>query len=204
MKWGIRTRHARLWWLSAGAVLLLVASVSPPPRLPLDPAVFEDAACAMAAIGCLSIPPAAPAPPPVAKAPHPAWTPTPGAGIRILVSIPQQKAWVFDGAALLATTPVSTGKRGHETPTGIFHIMQKAVHHRSNIYSNAPMPFMQRLTSSGVALHAGHLPGYPASHGCIRLPWGFAKRLYGLTDGGTRVTVTRMRPRSAKEAGRLA
>ena len=111
---------------------------------------------------------------------------------------------MFEGATLLATSPVSTGKKGHETPLGRFHILQKAVHHRSNRYSNAPMPFMQRLTQSGIALHAGHLPGYPASHGCIRLPWGFAKRLYGLTDGGTRVTVTRMRPRSARDAARLA
>ena len=202
MAWGIRGRHSKLWWLSAGAVLLLVASVSPPPRLKLDPAVFEDAACFVSAAPCLTIPPAAPAPAPAAKALLPA-APSPGSAVRILVSIPQQKAWVFERGALVATAPVSTGRRGHETPTGSFRILQKAVHHRSNIYSNAPMPFMQRLTSSGVALHAGHLPGYPASHGCIRLPWGFAKRLYGLTDGGTRVTVTRMRPRSAKEAARL-
>ena len=201
MAWGIRGRHSKLWWLSAGAVLLLVASVSPPPRLPLDPAVFEDAACFVSAASCLTVPPA-PAPAPAAKALLPA-PPSPGSAVRILVSIPQQKAWVFARGALVATAPVSTGRRGHETPTGNFRILQKAVHHRSNIYSNAPMPFMQRLTSSGVALHAGHLPGYPASHGCIRLPWGFAKRLYGLTDGGTRVTVTRMRPRSAKEAARL-
>ncbi len=204
MSWGIRGRHGRLWWLSAGAILLLVASVSPPPRLPLDRSVFEEAACVVGASACLTVPAAMPEAPPVAKAQRPAWTaPSPGASIRILVSIPQQKAWVFDGGMLLATAPVSTGKRGHETPTGTFRILQKAVHHRSNIYSNAPMPFMQRLTSSGVALHAGHLPGYPASHGCIRLPWGFAKKLYGLTDGGTRVTVTRMRPRSAREAALL-
>ena len=202
MAWGILGRHKKLWWLSAGAVLLLVASVSPPPRLPLDPIVFEDAACLVSQAACLSIPPAAPTAAPVAKAVRPA-PPSPGSAIRILVSIPQQKAWVFASGTLVATAPVSTGRRGHETPTGNFRILQKAVHHRSNIYSNAPMPFMQRLTNSGVALHAGHLPGYPASHGCIRLPWGFAKRLYGLTDGGTRVTVTRMRPRSAKEAARL-
>jgi len=202
MTWGIRRLHKRFWWLSAGSVLLLMASVSPPPRLPLDPAVFEDAACALAETSCLSIPPAAPAPPVVAKAPPPP-APSPGSAVRILVSIPQQKAWVFDGGDLVATAPVSTGRRGHETPTGTFRILQKAVHHRSNIYSNAPMPYMQRLTQAGVALHAGHLPGYPASHGCIRLPWGFAKRLYGLTDGGTRVTVTRIRPRSARDAARL-
>ena len=196
--------RARLWWVAAGGALLLAVGVSPPLRLPIDPAVFDRAACALAATGCLTVPPAAPAPSVAAKKPARDWTTMPGREIRILVSIPQQKAWVFDGAALLATAPVSTGKRGHETPAGRFHILQKAVHHRSNRYSNAPMPFMQRLTETGIALHAGHLPGYPASHGCIRLPWGFAKRLYGLTGGGTRVTVTRLRPRSAKDAARLA
>lgn len=196
-----RGRKARLGWVSAGCTLLLVASVSPPLRLPIDPSVFEEAACVMGRIACLSVPPAKPPAPPAPK-PPPAWVT--GSGLRILVSIPQQKAWVFDGSDLVATSPVSTGKRGHETPTGRFHILQKAVHHRSNIYSNAPMPYMQRLTTGGIALHAGHLPGYPASHGCIRLPWGFAKRLYGITDGGTRVTITRVRPRSATEAARLA
>ena len=119
---------------------------------------------------------------------------------RILVSIPQQKAYVFQGGELLATSPVSTGKRGHETPTGTFRILQKKVHHRSNRYANAPMPYMQRLTSYGIALHAGSLPGYPASHGCIRLPRHFAKKLYQLTDMGTRVTITRRRPKSADDA----
>ena len=92
---------------------------------------------------------------------------------------------------LLAAAPVSTGRKGHPTPVGTFRILQKQVHHRSNIYSNAPMPYMQRLTTYGIALHAGQLPGYPASHGCIRLPWAFAKKLYGMTDMTTRVTVTR-------------
>jgi hypothetical protein len=195
-------KKARLSILCGGCVLLLVASVSPPPRLFIDPWVFE-AGCAIGLPDCLTVPP--PAPQIAAKAIRavPA-VPSPGSAVHILVSIPQQKAWVFDGGALVAVSPVSTGKPGHETPTGSFHILQKAVHHRSNRYSNAPMPFMQRLTETGVALHAGHLPGYPASHGCIRLPWGFAKRLYGITDGGTRVTVTRMRLRSTKEAARLA
>jgi lipoprotein-anchoring transpeptidase ErfK/SrfK len=118
----------------------------------------------------------------------------------VLVSIPQQKAYVFEDGELLATSPVSTGKRGHETPAGTFRILQKKVHHRSNKYANAPMPYMQRLTNYGIALHAGKLPGYPASHGCIRLPWGFAKKLYGLTDHSTRVTVTHQRPKSAEHA----
>ncbi len=121
-------------------------------------------------------------------------------GVRVLVSIPQQKAYVFEDGELLATSPVSTGKRGHETPAGRFRILQKKIHHRSNKYANAPMPYMQRLTNYGIALHAGALPGYPASHGCIRLPRGFAKKLYGLTDHGTKVTVTHKRPRSADDA----
>jgi lipoprotein-anchoring transpeptidase ErfK/SrfK len=131
------------------------------------------------------------------------WQGSAGGAVHVLVSIPQQKAYVFRGSELVATSRVSTGKRGHETPTGSFRILQKKVKHRSNRYANAPMPYMQRLTNYGIALHAGHLPGYPASHGCIRLPWGFAKKLYGMTDGATRVTVTRARPRSGKEAGNL-
>ena len=121
-------------------------------------------------------------------------------GVRILVSLPQQKAWVFDDGKLVDTSPVSTGKRRYETPAGTFPILQKKVHHRSNKYSNAPMPYMQRLTWSGVALHAGRVPGYPASHGCIRFPRAFAKRLYGLTDFGTKVTITRQPARSADAA----
>ena len=122
------------------------------------------------------------------------------AGVRILVSIPAQKAFVFDDGELVATTPVSTGKRGHETPTGTFRILQKKVHHRSNLYSNAPMPFMQRLTNGGIALHAGELPGYPASHGCIRMPWSFAKKLFGMTNFQTLVTITAEHPATPEEA----
>jgi lipoprotein-anchoring transpeptidase ErfK/SrfK len=158
-------------------------AVSPPAAADLEPDAVEA--------------PAEPAQPVPAPAPLPERAPS---GVRVLVSIPQQKAYVFEDGELLATSPVSTGKRGHETPAGTFRILQKKVHHRSNKYANAPMPYMQRLTNYGIALHAGNLPGYPASHGCIRLPWGFAKRLYGLTDHGTKVTVTRQRPRSAEHA----
>ena len=148
------------------------------------------------------------APPPVAKvakqaaALPPDWAeaPSSAAGLRVVVSIPQQKAFVFDDGELIATSPVSTGKRGHETPTGTFRITQKKIKHRSNKYANAPMPYMQRLTDYGIALHAGSLPGYPASHGCIRLPRSFAKKLYGMTAYGTRVTVTRKRFKSGKDA----
>jgi hypothetical protein len=125
----------------------------------------------------------------------PVWTADPGnyGPIRVVISLPQQKAFVFQGSELIATSRVSTGKRGHETPVGTFPIMQKKVRHFSNIYDNAPMPYMQRLTNGGVALHAGHVPGYRASHGCIRLPWSFAKKLYGMTRNGTPVIVTNER-----------
>jgi lipoprotein-anchoring transpeptidase ErfK/SrfK len=125
-------------------------------------------------------------------------------GLRLLVSIPQQKVYVFDDGELVATSPVSTGKRGHETPAGKFRVLQKKVHHRSSKYDNAPMPYMHRLTNYGIAIHAGALPGYPASHGCIRLPRSFAKKLYGMTRNGTPVTITRARPKSSDDALRLA
>ncbi|RYM09102.1 L,D-transpeptidase [Sphingobium cupriresistens] len=88
---------------------------------------------------------------------------------------------------------LSTGMKGHRTPTGDFPILQKRQWHRSNLYSNAPMPYMQRLTWDGIALHAGHNPGYPASHGCIRLPYAFARDLFALTKMGTLVEVTQAR-----------
>jgi lipoprotein-anchoring transpeptidase ErfK/SrfK len=121
-------------------------------------------------------------------------------GVRVLISIPQQKLYAFKDGKLWGTSPVSTGKKGHRTPTGTFPILQKKVRHFSNLYDNAPMPYMQRLTHGGVALHAGALPGYPASHGCIRMPRSFAKKLYGLTRHGTPVTVTAQRPKSAVHA----
>ncbi len=109
--------------------------------------------------------------------------------ITILISIPAQMAYVYRDGLLIAASTVSTGKRGKSTPTGEFTILQKRVHHRSNLYSNAPMPFMQRLTWDGIALHAGSLPGYPASHGCIRFPREFARRLFDVTELGTAVSV---------------
>lgn len=106
--------------------------------------------------------------------------------VALIVSIAAQQAYVLRGGVLIAITSVSTGARGHETPVGDFAILEKKAFHRSNLYSNAPMPHMQRLTWSGIALHGGHLPGYPASHGCIRLPPAFARQLFALTRlGGT-------------------
>ncbi|MBI5132136.1 MAG: L,D-transpeptidase family protein [Rhodopseudomonas palustris] len=108
----------------------------------------------------------------------------------ISVSIDQQKLRVFDANGFFAETPVSTGMRGHSTPMGVFSVIQKNKWHRSNIYSGAPMPYMQRITWSGIALHAGVVPGYPASHGCIRLPNAFAMKMWGWTRMGARVIVT--------------
>jgi lipoprotein-anchoring transpeptidase ErfK/SrfK len=108
----------------------------------------------------------------------------------ISVSIAQQKLRIYDARGLFAETPVSTGMPGHLTPMGVFSIIQKQKFHRSNIYSGAPMPFMQRITWSGVAMHAGVLPGHPASHGCIRMPMAFAVKMYGWTRMGARVIVT--------------
>jgi lipoprotein-anchoring transpeptidase ErfK/SrfK len=111
--------------------------------------------------------------------------------LTLVVSIGDQRVRVYDSTAPIAEAPVSTGMKGHPTPTGVFSVIQKEKWHRSNIYSGAPMPYMQRITWSGVALHAGVLPGYPASHGCIRMPADFATRLYGMTKMGTRVIVAR-------------
>lgn len=108
----------------------------------------------------------------------------------IAVSIEQQKVRVYDANGLFAESPVSTGMTGHSTPMGVFSIIQKHKMHRSNIYSNAPMPYMQRITWSGVAMHAGVLPGYPASHGCIRMPTAFAMKMWNWTRMGARVIIT--------------
>jgi lipoprotein-anchoring transpeptidase ErfK/SrfK len=108
----------------------------------------------------------------------------------IAVSIDKQKVRIFDDNGVFAEAPVSTGMRGHPTPTGVFSVIQKHKFHHSNIYSGAPMPYMQRITWSGVAMHAGVLPGYPASHGCIRMPMAFAVKMWNWTKMGARVFVT--------------
>ena len=114
----------------------------------------------------------------------------------LIISLQRQMVHVYSGDRLVGMASVSTGTAGHRTPTGEFSILQKREWHRSNLYSNAPMPFMQRLTWDGVALHAGHNPGHPASHGCIRLPAGFARTLFGMTQLGTlvRVNADELRP----------
>ena len=113
------------------------------------------------------------------------------APLQIVVSKDQQSLVVYDGDTVVATSNVSTGKAGHATPTGIFSILEKRRFHKSNIYSNAPMPFMQRLTWSGIALHASnHVPDYPASHGCVRMPDDFARQLFNMTDRGLHVLIS--------------
>jgi len=120
------------------------------------------------------------------------WAPeiAPSGPVMIIVSLKTQRAFVYRNGVPIGVSTVSTGKVGHKTPTGVFTVLQKRVVHKSNKYSNAPMPFMQRLTWYGIALHAGNLPGYPASHGCIRLPLSFAKLLYGVTNLGLTVVIT--------------
>jgi hypothetical protein len=109
--------------------------------------------------------------------------------LQIIISIADQRISLYDKGALIARSSVSTGVQGHPTPLGVFSVISKQRWHRSNIYSAAPMPYMQRITWSGIALHAGVLPGYPASHGCIRLTNDFAIRLWDLTKRGTRVII---------------
>lgn len=110
--------------------------------------------------------------------------------IILAVSLAEQRLTVWEDGVVVGRSTVSTGVAGHETPRGVFTVLQKKRMHRSNIYSNAPMPFMQRITWSGVALHQGHVTGRPASHGCIRLPADVAKKLFGYTRMGARVIIT--------------
>jgi len=109
--------------------------------------------------------------------------------VLIIVSLPDQKVHVYRNGIRIAASSCSTGKPGHNTPTGVFKILQKDKFHRSSTYSNAPMPNMNRLTWSGIAIHAGNLPGYPASHGCVRLPMAFSERLFEVTKLGMTVVI---------------
>jgi hypothetical protein len=110
--------------------------------------------------------------------------------LKIVISLDKQHLTVYRGTEPIASTRISTGRSGYRTPSGIFSILQKRKWHRSNIYSNAPMPYMQRLTWSGIALHEGYVPNHPASHGCIRLPGKFARQLFSMTELGAQVFIT--------------
>lgn len=134
-----------------------------------------------------------PEPPPIATL-EPGeflWHPevSPSGPVVVIVSLTEQRAHVYRNGLRIGVSTISSGKPGHSTPTGVYPILQKRVEHYSNLYDNAPMPYMQRLTWGGVALHAGRNPGYPASHGCIRMPLEFAKLLYDVTSHGTTVVV---------------
>ena len=119
------------------------------------------------------------------------WHPevSPAGPVVIIVSLPDQVMYVYRNGVRIGRSTVSTGKPGKRTPTGVFTVLQKKVQHESNIYKGAKMPHMQRLTWSGIAMHAGQLPGYPASAGCVRMPENFAEKLYSVTSAGTTVII---------------
>ena len=123
-----------------------------------------------------------------------------GEPLMAIVSLSNQRVTVYDAMGWILRAPVSSGQRGYETPAGIFSVLQKEEEHYSNLYDDASMPFMQRITWSGIALHAGQLPGYPASHGCIRMPYEFAQHLYDMTKIGMRVIVAQSDVRPAEIA----
>jgi lipoprotein-anchoring transpeptidase ErfK/SrfK len=176
--------NATSWSLRAGIAALALGTA------PLQPTAAE--APAAPAIVVPPAPPAAPALEVGELEPGAyVWRPElAGAGVvEIVVSIPLQRAYVYRGGTLIGVSTVSTGRPGHATPTGRFPIMEKHREHYSNLYNNAPMPFMQRLTMGGIALHAGQIPGHPASHGCVRLPLAFARILFGMTQVGANVHI---------------
>lgn len=119
------------------------------------------------------------------------WAPAiaPDGQVLVYVDLSRQLATVYRNGIRIGVASVSSGKPGHETPTGVFTILQKDADHRSSKYNNAPMPFQQRLTWDGVALHAGGLPGYPESHGCVHLPYGFSRELFRITSLGATVVI---------------
>lgn len=133
------------------------------------------------------------------------WDPqrSPGGPLLVVVSIDDQMAYVYRNGIQIARSTVSTGRAGKETPTGVFTILQRKVEHESSIYKGAQMPYMQRLTWGGIAMHAGDLPGYPASAGCIRLPYAFSEKVYGVMQNGSTVVITRKRANPSR-SGRPA
>src|SRR6478735_2870735 len=121
----------------------------------------------------------------------------------VAINLDEQMAYVYRNGQRIGRSTVSSGKKGYETPTGVFSILQKNKDHYSKKYNNAPMPNMQRLTWDGIALHAGNLPGYPASHGCVRLPLEFSKLLFGVSSTGVTVVISRSREAPSEVSGDL-
>lgn len=108
---------------------------------------------------------------------------------RVVLDLSRQLAFAYNDDELVAVSTISSGSKDHLSPVGVFPVLEKKRMHRSIRYDNAPMPYMQRINEYGVALHGGHLPGYPASHGCIRLPNAFAAKLFAATRVGTQVVI---------------
>lgn len=182
-------------WLIAGAWL---AAACVPDAQGAGPDPAELPAGQSRLLAAAPPPPPAPEPPPTRSVSE-----VLDKGVLITISLASQQMHVFRDGVLWRSSPVSTGKRGKETPAGVFAILQKKTFHRSNLYSNAPMPFMQRLTWDGIAIHAGKLPGYPASHGCIRIPRAFASELFKIT-GPTSTAVIVVEEALASDAEALA
>lgn len=170
--------------LLAGALLAAASAPGLRGEGPDSPQDSAESAAAVPAPAPTLAPAPAPEPPPTKTVSE-----VMRSGVLITVSLSSQQMHVFRDGVLWRSSPVSTGKRGKRTPTGTFAILQKKRFHRSNLYSNAPMPYMQRLTWSGIAIHAGRLPGYPASHGCIRVPAAFASELFKITGATTTAVI---------------
>lgn len=136
------------------------------------------------------------------------WAPqmSPTGPILVVVSLEEQRAYAYRNNVLIGATMVSTGKKGHETPTGVFHTILKDKDHRSSKYNNAPMPYTQKITTDGVALHAGGIPGYPESHGCVHLPSEFARLLFDAAPKGMTVVIsgTKSKAEDIRHPGFLA
>ena len=202
------------FWSAASAAIVLTLAAAPAASSERTDAAIGLPIPAVQALEAVSAPVAAPV---AAVAPAPApvvrrafydaeaqplapgafvWRPELAAAgaVEMVVSIPQQRAYVYRGGVLIGVTTVSTGRPGHATPTGSFPILEKRREHYSNLYNNAPMPFMQRLTWDGIALHAGQIPGRPASHGCVRLPLEFARLLFAATRVGGEVHILASSP----------
>ena len=202
---GIRILHVMcafaLFASAPGAVTAQNTVPAVPSDTPANPAVVPESPMTPPVV----VPPVV-KPPVVAPAPKPApkkgpvdrlkpgqyvWLPQDRyeGPMKIVVVLDTQRVYVFQNDKLIGFSTISSGKKGKETPIGAFNILQKNIDHKSNLYSNAPMPYMQRLTWDGIAIHGGHLPGYPASHGCIRLPLPFAKSLFAITKLDQEVVV---------------
>jgi lipoprotein-anchoring transpeptidase ErfK/SrfK len=174
------------------ALTTRVAYAAPTPRLALDAPPDRSPAARLAEQDLLRAPDALK---PGQFEWQPGWDADSRAPVMVMVNLADQRAYVYRDGQRIGTTTVSSGKPGHDTPTGVFQILQKKKLHHSNLYEDprngraAPMPWMQRLTWDGVALHAGHVRAKPASHGCVRLPPEFAKQLYSVTKTGGTVVI---------------